>query len=109
MNESELSKICDIFRYSGDTLVRAKFLFEAFNLKYLVLTRGGDGYTVFERGGMFMGKAQRVKIVDTVGAGDSFLAGFVVSLLNGSNSESAAENGAKLATEVCGRRGAFCL
>ena len=56
-----------------------------------------------------MGKAQRVKIVDTVGAGDSFLAGFVVSLLNGSNSESAAENGAKLATEVCGRRGAFCL
>ncbi len=109
MNETELSKICDLFRYSGDTLVRAKFLFEAFNLKYLILTRGGDGYTVFERGGMFMGKARRVEIVDTVGAGDSFLAGFTVSLLNGKSPETAAEDGAKLATEVCGRRGAFCL
>ena len=109
MNEYELDEICKIFRYEGDSLMRAKFVFGAFNLKYLILTRGSEGYTVFEKGGMFMGKAKQVKIVDTVGAGDAFLAGFTMSLLGGGGAEEAAEKGSQLAAEVCSHRGAFCL
>lgn len=86
-----------------------KFIFGAFNLKYLILTRGSEGYTVFEKGGMFMGKAKQVKIVDTVGAGDAFLAGFTMSLLGGGGAEEAAEKSSQLAAEVCSHRGAFCL
>ena len=56
-----------------------------------------------------MGKAKQVKIVDTVGAGDAFLAGFTMSLLGGGGAEEAAEKGSQLAAEVCSHRGAFCL
>ena len=109
MNEAELNKICNMYGYNGDTLMRAKFIFEAFDLKYLILTRGEDGYTVFEKGGMFIGQAKKVKIVDTVGAGDSFFATFMASIINGEDPELAAEKGAEIAAQVCSRRGAFCL
>ncbi len=109
LNEAELDKICDILGYDGDALMRAKFIFDAFGLKYLILTRGEDGYTIFEKGGMFIGRAKKVKIVDTVGAGDAFFAAFMASVLNGASSDAAAEKGAELAAEVCSRRGAFCF
>jgi len=107
MNEAELKRICDLFRYNGDTLMRAKFIFDAFDLQYLLLTRGAEGYTIFERGGMFIGRAKPAKTVDTVGAGDAFFAAFVSSILNGEDSEIAAEKGAELAALVCMHRGAF--
>lgn len=109
MNEAELKKICDLFKFNGDVLMRAKFIFDAYDLNYLILTRGADGYTIFEKTGMFFGKAVPVKIVDTVGAGDSFLASFISGVLNGKDPEDASEDGAKLAAIVCSRRGAFCL
>lgn len=49
----------------------------------VVVTRGADGALVFLREHSFALPAPRVRVVDTVGAGDSFLAALLASLAEG--------------------------
>jgi len=46
----------------------------------VVLTEGGDGATAWWPGGRAQTAAVKVRIVDTIGAGDSFLAGLLVHI-----------------------------
>ena len=46
----------------------------------ILLTRGADGVTVLTRRGQFDVPAERAEVVDTVGAGDTFNAGFLAGL-----------------------------
>jgi fructokinase len=46
----------------------------------VVVTQGGDGATAFWHDGKISVAAKPVDVVDTIGAGDSFLAGLLVSL-----------------------------
>ena len=46
----------------------------------VVLTKGGDGVSVFTSGGGMDLSAQKVDVVDTIGAGDSFNGGFLDGL-----------------------------
>ena len=46
----------------------------------VLLTKGADGVGVYSDAGVFTVKAQRVEVVDTVGAGDTFNAGFLHGL-----------------------------
>lgn len=46
----------------------------------ILLTRGGDGVTVVTTDGSFDVPAQKATVVDTVGAGDTFSAGFLAQL-----------------------------
>ncbi|MFZ3581059.1 carbohydrate kinase family protein [Loktanella sp. DJP18] len=46
----------------------------------VLLTRGAEGVTVITRRGQFDVAAQRAEVVDTVGAGDTFNAGFLTGL-----------------------------
>ena len=59
-----------------------------------VLTMGGDGVSVWPRGGEeILLPAFAVDVVDTSGCGDSFSAGFISGLLDGLNLESSAQRG----------------
>jgi len=109
LNESELFEISSSFNYGGDFRSRAKFLFDAFDLQYLVVTKGGEGYEIFGRGGDFSGKAEDVDVVDTVGAGDAFISSFTCGLLNGKSASESAAYAAKVSANVCQKRGAMCL
>jgi fructokinase len=50
--------------------------------RVILLTRGGDGVTVVTPSGSFDVPAQKATVVDTVGAGDTFSAGFLAQLHN---------------------------
>lgn len=47
----------------------------------VVITEGAEGARAFTGAGMAQASAERVEVVDTVGAGDTFNAGFLVGLL----------------------------
>ncbi|MCX5208373.1 sugar kinase [Kitasatospora sp. NBC_00240] len=49
----------------------------------VVLTRGGDGASVGSADGTVSTPARRVPVVDVVGAGDAFVAGYLSGLLDG--------------------------
>lgn len=85
-------------------------ILEKFRLKFLLLTRGADGFSVFDANAETRGRAiPPQKFVDSVGAGDSFTAAFSMAVLRGSEAAEAAAEGARLASKVCSARGALCL
>jgi fructokinase len=60
----------------------------AFGCHLVVLTLGASGAWVLNRNQALFKAAERVNVVDTVGAGDCFFAGFVAALLRASAVES---------------------
>lgn len=80
-----------------------------YSLDCLVLTCGAKGSYVFgKRGGMSFIESPAVRVVDTVGAGDSFTAAFVASLLVGKSIEEAHRRAVDVAAYVCSCPGAMC-
>ncbi|MFT7033987.1 MAG: fructokinase [Cyclobacteriaceae bacterium] len=48
----------------------------------------------------------KTKVVDTIGAGDSFLAGLVTGLLSGLSTKEAHRQACEISSFVCGQKGA---
>jgi fructokinase len=68
---------------STDPLVSARVLLERSNASLLALTLGAQGAWLLTRDGQcYAREAQALAVVDTVGAGDSFLAGLLAALLD---------------------------
>jgi len=55
-------------------------LFDGTDVQVVLLTRGADGVSVITRSGQFDVPARQATVVDTVGAGDTFNAGFLAGL-----------------------------
>ena len=73
----------------------------------VVLTCGAVGSYVFSREGVSYLDTPKVDVVDTVGAGDSFTAAFVASLLQGGSIAEAPRRAVDVAAFVCTRPGAM--
>lgn len=78
-------------------------------LKTVIETRGAAGCAVWSRDGEAFASPARPDgpVVDTVGAGDSFSAAFLATLLSGGDLRSAAEAGNRRAGQVAARAGAI--
>lgn len=70
------------------------------NLKIIIITKGGDGSFVYDckNGKVYESKAEKVEVVSTVGAGDSFSAAFLAEYLKTSDISKALS----LATKISG-------
>jgi fructoselysine 6-kinase len=73
----------------------------------IVATRGSAGACALQGGTMHMHPIEPVDAVDTLGAGDGFVAGFLLAYGSGLGIDAALARGAKLAAQVCGFKGAF--
>lgn len=60
-----------------------------------------DGHTLFRQG------IVQANLVDTMGAGDAFIAGFLAATIQGAGVEASLRHGAKSAASACGWPGAF--
>ncbi|WP_291277718.1 PfkB family carbohydrate kinase [Galactobacter sp.] len=72
-----------------------------------VVTLGAEGAWVASADGGFVQGTHRVDPVDTLGAGDGFISGFLYELYSGASVADAALAGAKAAARACGFNGAF--
>ncbi len=71
-------------------------IFAATAAKVILLTRGAEGVTIHTRDGQAHVPAQKAQVVDTVGAGDTFNAGFLAGLSRSGHLRKAALNDASL-------------
>lgn len=82
MNEDELAIITAWYGFTeGSDEQKLSQLKDKFNLQTLIVTQGGDGAMVLAAQGFFKSKGFKVTVMDTIGSGDSFLAGFLTNYL----------------------------
>ncbi len=82
-------------------------LIDRYELKLLILTCGVNGSYVFGRDFRSYIPTPRVVVADTVGAGDSFTAAFVASLIKGKDVRQAHETAVAVSAYVCSCHGAM--
>ena len=73
----------------------------------VVMTLGEHGSLAFDGERMYVGEAVPVEVVDTLGAGDAFIASFLCSRLMGMDIQGSLSEGHVAASEICGRLGAW--
>jgi fructokinase len=107
LNDEEIVVIAKWYnkhKYDEKSLIR--WIAEEYNCKIVVVTRGDHGAIAYNNGEFYDHPGFKVNVVDTVGSGDAFLAGFVASLLNGLGSDEALQfacaTGAFVATQSGG-------
>ena len=83
INDEEIRIVADMFGLGDDDTAACRALIARYGLQLVILTKGADGSEVITADESFPQKAGKVKVVDTVGAGDSFTAAFVVAYLRG--------------------------
>ena len=79
-----------------------------YDIEMIILTCGVHGsYVLYEDGKVSYQETPRVKVADTVGAGDSFTGTFVANLLQGKPVVEAHEKAVKVSAFVCTQNGAM--
>lgn len=89
MNLAELVLVSDWFKQTGSTTDRIKFVQDHFKIDHIIVTKGGDGAMVNDHGKTYEHPGYNVAVKDTIGSGDSFLAGYLAQLLKGETTDKA--------------------
>lgn len=109
INDEEIRIVADMFGLGDDDTAACRALIARYGLQLVILTKGADGSEVITVDESFPQKAGKVKVVDTVGAGDSFTAAFVVAYLRGLSLSDAQRLANETAAYVCSCKGAMPL
>ena len=108
INDEELVLVSRLFGYPGiDLQDKCWILLGKYNLKMLILTCGINGSYVFTPGNVSFQATPSVKVADTVGAGDSFTAAFIASILKGESVAEAHRRAVEVSAYVCTQNGAM--
>ena len=108
INDEELVTVSRMFGYPGiDLQDKCWILLGKYNLKMLILTCGINGSYVFTPGTVSFQPTPRVEVADTVGAGDSFTAAFISSIIKGKSVADAHSLAVQTSAFVCTKKGAM--
>lgn len=79
---------------------------QKYNLKTVCITRGEHGAIVYHEGAFYEHPGFKTHVVDTVGAGDSFLATLIAGIINKQPMQQVIEKACAVGALVAGQRGA---
>ncbi|WP_044170693.1 carbohydrate kinase family protein [Flectobacillus major] len=111
MNEDELKIIAGWYNIEGSEESQLSALRATFGLQTIIVTKGGDGAILLRqeddgRVAFYTQKGYSVQVADTIGSGDSFLAGFLKNIMSGRSSEEALDFACALGAVVASYSGA---
>lgn len=107
INEHELLYLQTALNLTGSTDEQLlKQLTQLFDIQIICLTVGEKGAYVLHEDKLYHHPGYQVKVADTVGAGDSFLATFLASYLNGYPFEQILDRACKVGAFVASQKGA---
>lgn len=107
INDEELEVVSRMLCLTGTSEERCRAISREFNLKFVILTMGGDGSKVILEDRVHLSTPGKINIVDTVGAGDSFTAAFMLAYLRGESIEKAHTLATEVSSYVCTKAGAM--
>ncbi len=106
LNDSEADRVAAWLGVAADPPDLLDVLAARFGVASLCITRGERGAVLWHDGQWFDQPAARSEVIDTVGAGDAFLAMLLAELLDGRAPATAMERAARLAAFVASQPGA---
>ena len=107
MNDEEVPILARIFHRSSVNDEFISWLIAHYTMKGIIVTRGKKGPVAYFDGTKYEQTPSQVKVVDTVGAGDSFSAGFLAAYIRGKSVQQSLVTGTKLADYVVSHNGAL--
>ncbi len=107
LNEDELHEVAEMFILRTDNIkTTTSNLIHQFQLESCLVTRGDKGvFALTEQGETAEYPANKVKVIDTIGSGDAFTAGFVIRLIEGESFAKCCEFGNRLGGMVAATKG----
>lgn len=105
LNEDELELVSTWMSGSGNRKDDIQRLSERFKIYMIIVTRGAEGALIYSNGSFYEHPGYQVKVEDTIGAGDAFLAGMIVKLISGDGPEESLDYAARLGAFVAGKKG----
>ena len=105
VNEEELELLKTLYGSEADEAF-LNMLIRQYGLKYVFVTRGDKGASLYSGKKVLHRDAVKTRVVDTTGCGDAFTAGVVYSLLHKAEDERILECAAQLAAEIASVMGA---
>ncbi len=108
INDEEMVKVQKLFDLNLSVEDVCRWFIQKYNLRYLIFTAGEKYSIVYAADGenSYL-ETPKVEVADTVGAGDSFSAGFIMGLLNGKTMREAHKQAVATAAFVCTKSGAW--
>lgn len=108
INDEEIEILAELFNIKElDEENRCKTLLDKFDIDLVILTKGTKGSYVIGKGETSFQPTPKIHVADTVGAGDSFTAGFVASYLHGNGIAEAHQLAVEISAYVCQQHGAM--
>ena len=107
INDEELITLKDLFNLKDTDENACKYFLEKYNLKYLILTAGDKYSIVYSQKEVSRIETPKVKVADTVGAGDAFSGAFVQGILAGKTLKEAHKQAVEISAFVCTKTGAW--
>lgn len=107
LNDAELQQVRDWFDLPNGTRPSLESLADRFSLRACCVTHGAEGASLWNDGTWSTHPGDEVEVLDTVGAGDAFLAAFLSGFLAGRSGESLLPLANRLGAFVASRSGAL--
>lgn len=107
LNDEELPEITEALDFKCDSLEKnMQFIAQKTNTKAVCVTRSKDGALLLWNNTFYSNPGYTVKVADTVGAGDSFLASLITKLLTDTNPQEAIDFACAVGSLVASKPGA---
>lgn len=107
INDEEINVLKELFCISGTVDEICKTFIEKYGLKYMIFTAGDKFSAVYTPTEKSWRPTPKVKVADTVGAGDSFSGAFVYNILTGKSLAQAHKAAVDVAAFVSTKSGAW--
>ena len=107
LNDEELPVVADLLGFSGHEKGLMEKIALHYSLDIVALTKGHAGSCLYQKGRYSEHKGYDTKVVDSVGAGDSFTAVLTMGLLSNFDLDKISDLANKTAAYVCSQPGAL--
>jgi len=105
INEDELEIFADYFKTEPTVESLCAHLDHRFPMEIICVTRGSKGALIYQKGVITEHSGYKVKVEDSIGAGDAFLSGFVKTYLDDKNPKEILDFACKLGAFVATQKG----
>jgi fructokinase len=106
MNEAEMNIIAAWNHAIADELSMMTFIKNHYNIDIIIVTKGSNGVICMENDTIISHQGFPIKVKDTIGSGDAFLAGFIHQFLKGENTASCLELASAMGAIISTKTGA---